>query len=216
MSLDSLSNLLVILLVLANFQMLGTSRIAQCLRMVAVQALLLGVFPLLRQWGELTAEVIVVAAASTLLKAVVLPAMLGRAMRAAEVRREVEPMVGFTVSLLAGIALLAASVALGARLELPGPIASRFFVPVALFTILVGLFVVVTRRKAITQVIGYLAIENGIYAFGLATAVRAPLLVELGVLLDIFAAVFVMGIAILHIRREFDHIDTDRLTMLKE
>ena len=216
MSLESLSSLLVILLVLANFQMLGTSRIAQCLRMVAVQALLLGVFPLLRQWGELTAEVIVVAAASTLLKAVVLPAMLGRAMRAAEVRREVEPMVGFTVSLLAGIALLAASVALGARLELPGPIASRFFVPVALFTILVGLFVVVTRRKAITQVIGYLAIENGIYAFGLATAVRAPLLVELGVLLDIFAAVFVMGIAILHIRREFDHIDTDRLTMLKE
>jgi hydrogenase-4 component E len=76
--------------------------------------------------------------------------------------------------------------------------------------------VVVTRRKAITQVIGYLAMENGIYAFGLATAVRAPLLVELGVLLDIFAAVFVMGIAILHIRREFDHIDTDRLTMLRE
>ncbi len=216
MSLESLSNLLVILLVLANFQMLGTSRIAQCLRMVALQALLLGVFPLLRQFGELTAEVIIVAAASTLLKSVVLPAMLGRAMRAAEVRREVEPMVGFTVSLLAGIALLAASVVLGARLELPGPIASRFFVPVALFTILVGLFVVVTRRKAITQVIGYLAMENGIYAFGLATAVRAPLLVELGVLLDIFAAVFVMGIAILHIRREFDHIDTDRLTMLKE
>jgi hydrogenase-4 component E len=216
MSVESLSNLLVILLVLANFQMLGTSRIAQCVRMVALQALLLGVFPLLRQFGGLTAEVIVVAAASTLLKAVVLPAMLGRAMRAAEVRREVEPMVGFTVSLLAGIALLAASVALGARLELPGPIASPFFVPVALFTILVGLFVVVTRRKAITQVIGYLAMENGIYAFGLATAVRAPLLVELGVLLDIFAAVFVMGIAILHIRREFDHIDTDRLTMLKE
>jgi hydrogenase-4 component E len=216
MTLDSLSNLLVILLVLANFQMLGTSRIAECLRMVALQALLLGVFPLLRQWGELTAEVIVVAAASMLLKAVVLPAMLGRAMRAAEARREVEPMVGFTVSLLAGIALLAASVVLGARLELPTPIASRFFVPVALFTILVGLFVVVTRRKAITQVIGYLAMENGIYAFGLATAVRAPLLVELGVLLDIFAAVFVMGIAILHIRREFDHIDTDRLTMLRE
>jgi hydrogenase-4 component E len=216
MTLDSLSNLLVILLVLANFQMLGTSRIAECLRMVALQALLLGVFPLLRQWGELTAEVIVVAAASMLLMAVVLPAMLGRAMRAAEARREVEPMVGFTVSLLAGIALLAASVVLGARLELPTPIASRFFVPVALFTILVGLFVVVTRRKAITQVIGYLAMENGIYAFGLATAVRAPLLVELGVLLDIFAAVFVMGIAILHIRREFDHIDTDRLTMLRE
>jgi len=79
MSLERLSNLLVILLVLANFQMLGTSRIGMCVRMVALQALLLGVFPLLRQWGELTAEVVIVAAASTLLKSVVLPAMLGRA-----------------------------------------------------------------------------------------------------------------------------------------
>jgi hydrogenase-4 component E len=216
MSLDSVSNLLVILLVLANFQMLGTSRIGMCLRMAALQAVLLGVFPLLRQWGELTAEVVIVAAASMALKSAILPAMLARAMRAAEVRREVEPLVGFSLSLLAGIALLAASVVLGARLELPQPMASPFFVPVSLFTILTGLFVVVTRRKAITQVIGYLAVENGIYAFGLATAVRAPLLVELGTLLDIFVAVFVMGIAILHIRREFDHIDTDRLTMLKE
>jgi hydrogenase-4 component E len=216
MSLDSISNLLVILLVLANFQMLGTSRIGMCVRMAALQAVLLGVFPLLRQWGGLTAEVVIVAAASMAIKSVVLPAMLGRAMRAAEVRRGVEPLVGFSLSLLAGVALLAASVVLGARLVLPQPMASPFFVPVSLFTILTGLFVVVTRRKAITQVIGYLAMENGIYAFGLATAVRAPLLVELGTLLDIFVAVFVMGIAILHIRREFDHIDTDRLTMLKE
>jgi hydrogenase-4 component E len=216
MNVQVVPNLLVILLVLANFQMLGTSRIGMCLRMVAVQAVLLGLFPLLHQWGDLTAEVVIVAVVSTALKAVVMPAMIARAMRAAEARREVEPFVGFSVSLLAGIALLASSVALGARLELPGGDAAPFLVPAALFTLLVGLFVVVSRRKAVSQVIGYLAMENGITAFGLATAVRAPLLVELGVLLDAFVAVFVMGIAILHIRREFDHIDTDRLTMLKE
>jgi hydrogenase-4 component E len=216
MNIEGLSSLLVILLVLANFLLLGTSRIGTCLRTVALQAVLLGLFPLLRQWGALNAEVVIVAAVSTVLKAVVMPAMLARAMRIAETRREVEPIVGFSVSLLSGVALLAASVAMGARLELPVPIAAPFFVPVAFFTILAGLFVVVSRRKAITQVIGYLAMENGIYAFGLATAVRAPLLVELGTTLDIFVAVFVMGIAILHIRREFDHIDTDRLTMLKE
>jgi hydrogenase-4 component E len=58
--------------------------------------------------------------------------------------------------------------------------------------------------------------ENGIYAFGLAFALSEPLLVELGVLLDIFMAVFVMGIAIFHINREFNHMDTDRLSLLKD
>ena len=66
------------------------------------------------------------------------------------------------------------------------------------------------------QTLGYLAMENGIYAFGLAFAVEEPLLVEMGVLLDVFVGVFVMGIAIHHISREFDHIDTDRLSELKD
>jgi hydrogenase-4 component E len=78
------------------------------------------------------------------------------------------------------------------------------------------LLLIVSRRKAVTQTLGYLAMENGIYAFGLAFAVEEPLLVEMGVLLDVFVAVFVMGIAIHHISREFDHIDTDRLSALKD
>ncbi|HSV94053.1 MAG TPA: NADH-quinone oxidoreductase subunit K, partial [Desulfobacterales bacterium] len=87
---------------------------------------------------------------------------------------------------------------------------------VALFTTAVGLMVIVSRRKAVTQVLGYLAMENGIYAFGMAFAIQEPLLVEMGVLLDVFAGVLVMGIAIYNISREFDHIDTDRLTALKD
>jgi len=70
--------------------------------------------------------------------------------------------------------------------------------------------------KAITQVIGYLMLENGIYFFGSVLLGEQSLLVELAVLLDIFVAVFVMGIAIFHISREFDHIDTQKLTELKD
>ena len=81
---------------------------------------------------------------------------------------------------------------------------------------MVGLLLIVSRSKAVMQALGYLAMENGIYAFGLAFAVEEPLLVEMGVLLDVFVAVFVMGIAIHHISREFDHIDTDRLSALKD
>ena len=137
-------------------------------------------------------------------------------LRGADVRREVEPFVGYIVSMLVGIvgagalvlAERAAAAADGAHLAL--------VVPVALFTTLVGLFLIVSRRKALTQVLGYLVLENGIYIFGVGAGAREPLLVELGVLLDVFVAVFVMGITIFHISREFDHIDVDQLTMLKD
>ena len=142
--------------------------------------------------------------------------MLRRAIREVGVRTEVEPIVGFTTSLLLGLGLLGAALYV-ARLLLPTPDdATRFPVAVALFTIMVGLLLIVSRRKAVMQTLGYLAMENGIYAFGLAFAVEEPLLVEMGVLLDVFVAVFVMGIAIHHISREFDHIDTDRLSALKD
>jgi hydrogenase-4 component E len=93
---------------------------------------------------------------------------------------------------------------------------SPLIVPVALFTSLIGLFVIISRKKALTQVLGYLVLENGIYAFGVGLVHNAPLVVELGVLLDVFVAVFVMGIAIFHINRQFDHIDTDRMVLLKD
>jgi hydrogenase-4 component E len=80
----------------------------------------------------------------------------------------------------------------------------------------VGFVLLVTRRKAITQVLGYLTLENGVYAFGAAVALDMPVMVELGILLDVFVGVFVMGIAIFHISREFDHIDTDRLVNLSD
>ena len=85
-----------------------------------------------------------------------------------------------------------------------------------MFTTLSGLFMIVSRRKALTQVLGYLTMENGVYVFGASLAVREPLLVELGILLDVFVGVFVMGIVIYQINREFDHIDTDRLSVLKD
>jgi len=76
--------------------------------------------------------------------------------------------------------------------------------------------VIVSRVKAVSQVLGYLMLEIGIAVFGTAALPEQPLLVELGVLLDAFVAVFVMGIMIFHISREFDHIDTDDLDELAD
>lgn len=206
----------LVLLILTNLHLLGSSRISACIHSVAVQALLLGILALLAQRDDMGLRLLLLAGTSTVIKAGVLPWLLRRAVREVGVLTEVEPIVGFTTSLLLGLGLLGAALHVAGRLPMPGNGGTSFLMAVALFTMMVGLLLIVTRRKAIMQTLGYLAMENGIYAFGLAFAVEEPLLVEVGVLLDVFVAVFVMGIAIHHISREFDHIDTDRLSALKD
>ena len=209
-------DILSILLILANLCLLGSSRLAACIRAVALQAVILGAAALIANRGELDARVVAIAVASTLIKAGALPWLLRRAIRESGAVREVEPFIGFTASLLWGVGLLGACLLIGAQLSPHAAQGSGLLLTVALFTTGTGLMIIVSRRKAVTQVLGYLAMENGIYAFGMAFAIQEPLLVEMGVLLDVFVAVFVMGIAIYNISREFDHIDTDRLTALKD
>ncbi len=206
---------ILILLALTNLMLVGSSLLSGCIRVVAFQGILLGLLPLLSHSGDWTARIVLLAAGSMLLKGMVFPWLLARALREAGVRREIEPLVGYTPSLLAGLLALGVSFWLGARLPLPESTGSSLVVPIAFFTILIGLFLIVSRRQALNQVLGYLTLENGIFAFGVTLVPNEPLLVELGVLLDIFVAVFVMGIAIFHINREFDHLDTDRLATLK-
>jgi hydrogenase-4 component E len=206
----------LVLLILTNLHLLGSSRLNACIRTVAVQAALLGGIVLLAQWNQVGLRLALLTLVGTAIKAGLLPWLLRRAAREAGVQSEVEPIVGFTTSLLLGLGLLGLALHLAGRLPLPGVEGPSFLVPVALFTMMVGLFLIVARKSAVMQALAYLAMENGIYVFGMAYAVEEPLLVELGVLLDVFVAVFVMGIAIHHISREFDHIDTDRLSALKD
>lgn len=210
-------NSLLVAVVLVDFMLLGSSRLSSCIRQVAIQGVLLG-FLVVAEHGPWASpwRVWVLAVGSTAIKAVVFPYLLQRALRAAQVRRELQPYVSFTASILLGVLGLGFALWLASRLPLPEQAASPLLVPVALFTMLVGLFLIVSRRTALSQVLGYLVLENGIFAFGLALTDHAPLSVEIGVLLDIFVAVFIMGIAIHHISREFDHIDTDRLTELRD
>jgi hydrogenase-4 component E len=119
------------------------------------------------------------------------------------------------MSILFGTLALALSVWLTMQMKPALKDAPFVMLDSSIFLIFVGLFLIVSRRNALMQVIGYLVLENGIFVFGVITVVGTPLLVELGVLLDAFVGVFVMGIAIYHINREFGSIDVDRLTVLK-
>ncbi|MDO9109933.1 MAG: hypothetical protein Q7U40_04700 [Desulfatirhabdiaceae bacterium] len=206
---------LIVLLILTNLKLIGSSRLSACIHIVALQGILLGILPGLVVSGQMTLRAIVLSAMTIVLKGIVFPWLLLRSMRTTAVSREMEPFIGYSTSMLVSVGLLALAIWMGTQLPLPIPLKSPLVVPLSLFTIMVGLLAIVSRRKALSQVLGYLVMENGIYAFGLALALKEPLLVELGTLLDVFMGVFVMGIAIFHINREFDHIDTDLLSTLK-
>jgi hydrogenase-4 component E len=211
---SSLIDATMIMLVLTNLAALGSSRLTALIRLVAIQGVVLSFLPVLTQWHELGFATMGLSLATLAVKGVVFPALLNRAIREARVQREVEPYVGYSLSIIAGLASLGVAAWLGSRLNL-GAASSPLVVPVALSMISIGLFFVITRRKALSQVVGYLILENGTYAFGLVLLHETPLLVELGMLLDIFVAVFVMGIVIFRINREFDHMNADELDSLK-
>jgi hydrogenase-4 component E len=208
-------DLLLVLVLLSDLTLLGSSRFGGCIRLSAVQGVLLGLLPLLVDRHGPGARLLIFAVILLLLKGYVFPRMLMKTLRTAGVRQEVEPLVGYAASVLLGVGILALSFGVASRLVLPRSAASSLVLPAALSTILIGLFLIVARRKALMQVVGYLVLENGIAIFGIAVASEEPFLVETGILLDVFVAVFVMGIAMFHISREFDHIDVDQLTSLK-
>lgn len=209
-------DMLLVFLILTDLVLLGSSRLRNAIRIVALQGLMLGLLPLLAHGRGSVGSAILLGAGSALLKGFVFPALLNRALRETRASREIEPFVGYVPSLLIGLGALAAAFACGTRLPLPWPAPSDGLVPAGLFSIWTGLFLIVARRKAITQVLGYVVLENGIFALGMVLVEAMPLLVELGVLLDVFVAVFVMGIIVFHVNREFDHIDADQLRALQE
>jgi hydrogenase-4 component E len=205
----------LVVLVLSDLFLLGVSRLKAGIRIVAGQGLLLGLLALVSQWDQLTVRVLFIALISVALKTFVFPFLLGRAIKEAGIRHEMRPPIGYNLSLLCGLVMLAVAFWLNARLSLEGLPGNSLVLPVALMTMFTGLFMVISRRSALAQCLGYIVLENGIYTFGISAVGEIPLLVELGILLDAFVAVLVMGIAIYHINREFDHIDVAQLRSLK-
>lgn len=200
---------------LSGFALLGTSRIGACIRWLSLQGILLGLVPLITDADGVGLRVLLLAGGNIALKGIIFPVVLLRLRARTLYPREVEPFVGFIASILFGIVALGLSVWLALELKPALPHAPLLMLETAIFVVTVGLFMIVSRRSALMQVIGYLMLENGIFVFGVITVVATPLLVELGVLLDAFVAVFVMGIAIFHINQEFGSMDVDQLNALK-
>lgn len=211
---SSFADELLILVMLINLVMLGTSRLIFSIRAVAVQGVILGILPgLIHPFsGHLAAITVGI----ILTKGIIIPYLISDAIRKAQIRREVEPFIGYVPTLLIGAAFTAVSFAFADKLPLAPEHQDLLFVPAAIATLLTGFLILTTRRKAISMVIGYLVLENGIFVFGLLLTEAMPVMIEAGALLDLLVGIFVMGIVINHISREFSSIDTSRLRTLKE
>ncbi len=198
-----------------NLLALGSSRLPSLIRAMSLQGVVLGTLPLLLEHG-FDWRILLVAVATMVGKGIFIPSLLRRAMRAASIEREIEPFIGFVPSLLLGAGGAIAAVALARVLPLLPEHHGTLLVPGSIASILTGCILLVGRAKAISQVCGYLILENGIYLFGLLLIHSMPLLVEAGLLLDLTVGVFVIGIIVDRIQRAFDSLDTRKLTALRE
>jgi hydrogenase-4 component E len=206
---------LLIAAMVLNFVTLGASRLRAVISAAAVQGTLFGLLPVLvHPDAGLHGAVLVVVAMAV--KGLIIPWLLLRALRDVTLQREVEPYVGFIPSLLLGAIGTGLALVFAGTLPLLEGQRSSLLVSAALSTVLTGFLVLTTRRKAISQVVGYLMLENGIFTFGLLLLEALPFLVEVGVLLDLFTGVFVMGIIIQNINREFASVSTEHLAELRD
>lgn len=205
---------LLVLVVLTNLAFLGAKNLGNGLRLLAVQGVVVGALvPLLDPAGGLSSYLL--GAGVGALKGGVYPWVLARILRRLKTPAEEAPVVGFSVVLFIGILALGGAFLVAPRITPAGLELPTLALPVALATIICGLTVTMTHRTALAQVMGYVLLENGVFLFALCLVGDLPLLLELGGLLEVFFAVFVMGIAVDRISREFSTIDLDALDRLK-
>jgi hydrogenase-4 component E len=212
---NPLLDAVLVLVVLVDFFALGSSRVPAVVRAVGAQGVLLASLPVLAH-QHVAAHFVLIGLGTLLVKGIVFPWLLLRAIRVGDMRRDVEPLVGFTASLLLGGAGTGLALLFSDALPLAPEHAETRLVPAAFATVFCGFLILTTRKKAITQIAGYMILENGIFLFGLLLLDALPLMVEIGVLLDLLVGIFVMGIVLHHIQRTFSTVDTVQFSTLKE
>lgn len=200
---------------LLDLHLSATSRLDALIRGFALQSALVSLLALLLD-GFQNPHAWAVAGGSFLLKAALIPRFLRRAAERTGCRRDLEPTVSYGVSILLVALAMGLSFGLASKLPTEARRAGLLLAAAAFSTMLTGLLLLVSRSKALTQVVGYLVMENGIFLFGLTLLSRMPVLVEIGILLDVFVGAAVMGIVVYNIHRTFDHIDVRALAALKE
>jgi len=197
------------------YLMVGQKALVVAIRLYGVQSLLLGAVGIAMGLAEHRPHLYVTAALTIVLKAVVIPLFLLRVIDRVGIRREIEPFVNVPASLLLclGLTVVGYRVSLGMAGGSQG--VPHQVVGVALSMVLMGLFLMVTRRKALTQILALLTIENAVFLVAVGATAGMPLVVELGISFDVILAVLVLGVLVNRIVDRFESMDTSRLSNLR-
>jgi hydrogenase-4 component E len=197
-------------LVLLSFMLLYQDRLYSLLNVFALQAFVLALSVAWQAWIQDAPHLYVTAAIALVLKAIVIPVALHRIVARLGIHREVETVVGIGLTMLAGIALVALSMVVMLRVTGNADPLAREDLAFALSVILLGLLMMVTRRNAVSQVVGFMSLENGLILA--ATGAKGmPLVVEISVAFSVLVALIVIGIFLFRIRERFDTVDVHAL-----
>jgi len=211
-----LLNMCAALLLLISFAMLAQRRVVNLVNLLALQGTLLLVATLLLAWRTRQPHLYVSAALTLALKVVFLPWLLHRLIRRLEVYWDSESLLNIPATMLIGLAVVVFSFGLAQPISALASTATRNSIGIALAVVLLSFLTMITRRKAMSQVVGFLSMENGLFFGAMSATYGMPMVVEFGVALDVLVAVLVLGIFFFQIREQFDSLDLHHLEALRE
>lgn len=203
------------LLLLTAFATIASRHLAEYIRAFAAQSVFLALVAATVGYSEGSIDLFALAALTLLVKTGLITYILSNVARRLHVQREVRPYLSLPASLLAGVLLTLLAFFASPAVVAPGSYLSAPPLAVSIALMLIGLFIMSTRRQALAQVVGLLTVENGLFSGAITIAHGMPLIVELGILFDILVAVVVMGLLVQLIHREFVSADTGELRKLK-
>ena len=209
-------NLCAALLLLLSFAMLAQRRIVIMVNLLAMQGVLLFAATLLLAWRTGQHHLYFSAALTLALKVIFLPWILHRLIRRLEVYWDTEPLLNISGTMLAGLVVVVFAFGLAQPIAALASTATRSSIGIAVAVILLSFITMITRRKAMSQVIGFLSMENGLFFGAMSATYGMPMIVEFGVALDVLVAVLVLGIFFFQIREQFDSLDLHHFESLKE
>ncbi|MGB5987284.1 MAG: hydrogenase [Desulfobacterales bacterium] len=203
---------LVLLSVLFSF---GSSRLPALIKVIAFQGVAVSLVPLIGG-HDLTGGGVLFTLVTLLIRGIVIPLCIYLAVKKVAIQREIEALVGYHASLLAGLVLIVMAIFVAPKFDWSPAGGPVLLLPAAITLLVGGMFLLMARRNAIAMVLGYIMLENGIYLVGTTFSVRSHHIVEFGILLDVLAGVMIMAIILQNIKQAFDDVDTALLRTLKE
>jgi len=207
-------HVLLIIFLISLFYMSIANRMTTYVNVLALQGVLLFCVAFLELKHINTVNLILILLETIIFKSIAVPVFLKYVLKRNHITREAEPYLPNFVSLIITTFIVVATILLSKTME-ESYLDKMYFV-VALSTLFTGLYFIATRRKIITHVMGYLIIENGVFVLSLAVGNEMPMLVNLGIMLDIFASVLILGVFLNKIGDVFKDIDVNQLTNLKD